>query len=1303
MKLFDLILPFFLFILINCESCRSGLNITDSECFNEITYLDFENKHYRAGHFAMNSKGDLILEYSYNQYRLFLGFKSNGKFYFPEMTKEIELKSNKINSSFIRRYESINSFISFMDDSIKQKEFLLSISSYITILELYDFEDGNDSYKITESVNFFNNSLGIFSYVFQILEAKINDNNIYFCIYVIYKNRPYMYIKKLGFSNFNLEEVRININDVLDNHGSDGRRIISSIIIDYYNLIAIFYLYENQNSYSYASSLYNYELEKKGGQNNIETLDTLSVSDGIFFKAIYLYNEYIAFLHFIQDYYIQLKILYLNLNSFIFSVKINYLAHNRYFFPVATMNEFLKIDNKRFVFITFLKDSLHSSPLYYDNIYQKLFIIFFDIYGDYEYIKTRYYHYNFQSPKISKFFYEISAFIFNGFLAFTGAVLPQNINTERNNVFSLFIMFSYPNGTDFETDIFPYLIDTGSYDSSYNLYNYLMTLMKIDNNILGYEKVEQIRLVSIPDEIIFLNGTDNSIISNNNSIDVNYLLKQNVNIIKENKYYYLDYQFMVKEPDYDIFYSNTYGEIEGDIRNLSEYFTPKILYGRTDNDQKCESCLEEYSFNNNENVKSECVGEGYFFDTEINAITACTTDNSKFYMNITNNKRICFKDDYDCPNGYQDYNETSKECKFLKKLNEEINQMIDDDLLKNFTDKDDSIEIKGENNSIFQLTTSDNELNRYSGKLLNENNLSIIDLGACGTTLKSLYHIDPNLSLIIKKFEKITISAERNVQYEVYHPLTKEKLNLSLCNSNTIDLYIPITLEQKILDLYDDLQNSGYDLFDINDPFYNDLCSPYKSENGTDVLLSDRKNDYYNNNYTTCQSNCEYSQFISEYKFLKCECKIVVDDINIHDFNKFSKKISKNFYDILQNSNYKTLKCYNLVFNKNYFVKNIGNFIVLGLFVCYLCFFIIFIIKGISPLKEDILHSINNESEINNNKNEIKKIVEFPPKKKKIAMVESVLNLKDSNKYKRKIPKYKKPKNINENKTDSVNKGQSSTNDKNNLIFESRIIFENNSKPKRKKKRKSKKKINKKIKNENVIVTNKEVNKDENKEKFDDLYLNNLTYEKALESDKRTFTQIYFNRLKSKHLLFYTFFSFNDHNLIYIKISRFFFMICTSMVMNVFFFFDSSMHKIYIDYGKYNFIAQMPQILYSSIIALVIEILIGILSYTDKDYLKISQSNEHTEEKINKVLKVTKIRLIIYFIITFILFLFYWYFISSFCAVYNNTQIIFIKDFITSFCLGLLYPFAIQLCFALLRKFTLKKNTKFRKLLYKLC
>ena len=157
------------------------------------------------------------------------------------------------------------------------------------------------------------------------------------------------------------------------------------------------------------------------------------------------------------------------------------------------------------------------------------------------------------------------------------------------------------------------------------------------------------------------------------------------------------------------------------------------------------------------------------------------------------------------------------------------------------------------------------------------------------------------------------------------------------------------------------------------------------------------------------------------------------------------------------------------------------------------------------------------------------------------------------------------------------------------------------------------------------------------------------------------------------------------------------------MAMNVIFFFDSSMHKIYIDYGKYNLIQQIPQIIYSSMVSLIIEILINILSYTEKDIYDIRQLKEYNTEKINKIFKRMKIKLIIYFVITFIFFLFYWYLISSFCAVYNNTQIIYIKDFITSFCLGLLYPFIIQLCFAFIRLFSLKKNNKFRSLLYKLC
>ena len=42
--------------------------------------------------------------------------------------------------------------------------------------------------------------------------------------------------------------------------------------------------------------------------------------------------------------------------------------------------------------------------------------------------------------------------------------------------------------------------------------------------------------------------------------------------------------------------------------------------------------------------------------------------------------------------------------------------------------------------------------------------------------------------------------------------------------------------------------DSGYDLFNLNDSFYNDICSTYTTEDGTDHSLLYRKNIIYNNN-----------------------------------------------------------------------------------------------------------------------------------------------------------------------------------------------------------------------------------------------------------------------------------------------------------------------------------------------------------------------------------------------------------------------------------------------------------------------
>ena len=147
------------------------------------------------------------------------------------------------------------------------------------------------------------------------------------------------------------------------------------------------------------------------------------------------------------------------------------------------------------------------------------------------------------------------------------------------------------------------------------------------------------------------------------------------------------------------------------------------------------------------------------------------------------------------------------------------------------------------------------------------------------------------------------------------------------------------------------------------------------------------------------------------------------------------------------------------------------------------------------------------------------------------------------------------------------------------------------------------------------------------------------------------------------------------------------------MAMNVFFFADETMHKIFLDYGKYNFIQQIPQIIYSTIISQIIEIFICYLSLTDKHFYQIKESKKINKDFIMRIMTFIKVKIIIFFAFTFLIFIFYWYLITCFCAVYQNTQIAFIKDSISSFILGIFLPFIVYIFPSLFRIISLKSNS----------
>ena len=81
--------------------------------------------------------------------------------------------------------------------------------------------------------------------------------------------------------------------------------------------------------------------------------------------------------------------------------------------------------------------------------------------------------------------------------------------------------------------------------------------------------------------------------------------------------------------------------------------------------------------------------------------------------------------------------------------------------------------------------------------------------------------------IFIKNEISLNKPSEKNVNFEVYESYNKKKLNLSICDETLINIYVPMELSQETKQLYENIKDSGYDMFNINDPFYQDICTPY--------------------------------------------------------------------------------------------------------------------------------------------------------------------------------------------------------------------------------------------------------------------------------------------------------------------------------------------------------------------------------------------------------------------------------------------------------------------------------------------
>ena len=687
-------------------------------------------------------------------------------------------------------------------------------------------------------------------------------------------------------------------------------------------------------------------------------------------------------------------------------------------------------------------------------------------------------------------------------------------------------------------------------------------------------------------------------------------------------------------------------------------------------------------------------------------------------------------------------------CKGGKLTNTQI-ENIHDILKKNINNtKNQLIETE---NAVFQLSTLEEQKNNIKP------NISSIDLGKCETIIKqNTEGLSEDDELIILKTD-IIYEDEFNikstyVQYEIYNPYTLEEIDLVICDKSEISISVPVYLNQDIEDMNELLNISGYNLFNQNDSFYNDICSKYTTENGTDITLNDRRNYIYKlvNNISLCQEGCSFQFYDSRLKKAKCNCAIqgdqtFISDIkNIEKFFKSNETLLEIFSEVLSFSNFFTLKCYKLLLNIKNIIHNYGCIILFIIFIIYIILMLKYFIKDNKNISKFIkviieqnfhLYNINENNLLNkdnkdnkkkNNKTNNNKVKNKDNSNEKI-IIKKVKNKLRNNKVKN-APNKKKIKSLKiDQKGDKTNINKRKSFNPKILFIKDLIInkninlgnVSNGSKTKlnSSKNKSSFKKLNKnnsqikftinkeKEKNKkNKLNKNNNIKKNSNNHILNTQELNSLNYKQAIKLDKRSYFQYYFSLLLKKHLILFSFIPTKDFNIVSLKICLFLIIFSLYFAVNGFFFNDKSMHNIYIDNGSFNIVEQIPKILYSSAISIAIQQILRLLALSESELLQLKKEKKlyTTINKSKELKKNLKIKFLIFFILGFCLMSFFLYFIACFCAVYNNTQIILIEDTLLTFGVSMLYPFIINLIPGCFRIYALKAKNKDKEFIYKL-
>ena len=333
-------------------------------------------------------------------------------------------------------------------------------------------------------------------------------------------------------------------------------------------------------------------------------------------------------------------------------------------------------------------------------------------------------------------------------------------------------------------------------------------------------------------------------------------------------------------------------------------------------------------------------------------------------------------------------------------------------------------------------------------------------------------------------------------------------------------LNIPINIDENNLFKYDP-----------NSKFYTDNCFSYTTENGTDIIMKDRKQEFSDNKLSICEDDCTFVKYNQQDKQSSCDCKIKNKENTISEILKSTNQLGNNFKNeesdttsASSSSNIISITCTKALFSKDGLKNNISSYILIIFTTHYLVSILLFIKCGYPMLINDIKKIINEKQKVKKQihksnqitsqigqkskkiqKNFEKKIskrkTHYPPKKSKFNFFNNINPLKS-----------KKQKEIKTTKRLST----SNINSRNMLSNKNNIQKQNN-------------KLNpRKMSLAKNMYKNIKVS-------FNDYELNSLDYMSAILYDKRTCVEYYLSLIKAKNAIIFSFCPRKDYNSMIIR------------------------------------------------------------------------------------------------------------------------------------------------------------------------